>query len=133
MCRAALFHLKPNDTNKNKSKTACRVELFIQTTQLALTQFNTEVATHSHLEQQHTPGALQTECVCASRQQAHVFLSVVVRVSLEGQMWRVVTDSHQEDDDGAKDHHRGNQEETESVHSASDPAPVIFLLQAQQR
>lgn len=54
-------------------------------------------------------------------------------VSFEGQMWGVVTDSHQEDDDGAKGHHRGDQEETESVHSASDPAPVIFLLRGKQR
>lgn len=61
-------------------------------------------------------------------QQAWVFLSVIVGVSFEGQVWRVVTDSHEEDDDSAKGHHRGNQEETESVHGSSDPAPVIFLL-----
>lgn len=42
----------------------------------------------------------------------------------------MVTDSHQEDDDGAKGHHRGDQEEAESVHRASDPAPFILLLEA---
>lgn len=65
--------------------------------------------------------------MCVS-QQAWVFLSVVVRVSFEGQMRGVVTDSHQEDDDGAEGHHRGNQEETEAVHRTSDATPVIFLL-----
>lgn len=61
-------------------------------------------------------------------QQAWVLLSVVVCVSFEGQMWRMVTDAHQEDDDGAEGHHRGNQEETETVHRTGDTAPVIFLL-----
>lgn len=65
--------------------------------------------------------------VCGS-QQPGVLLCVVVRVSFEGQVWGVVTDSHQEDDDGADGHHRGNQEEAEPVHRASDPAPVILLL-----
>ncbi len=45
----------------------------------------------------------------------------------------MVTDSHQEDDDGADGHRRGNQEETESVHRASDPTPVIFLLWREQQ
>lgn len=64
-------------------------------------------------------------------QQAGVLLSVVMRVSFEGQVRRVVTDPRQEDDDGADGHHRGNQEETESVHRTSDPTPVIFLLRRQ--
>lgn len=61
-------------------------------------------------------------------QQARVVLSVVVWVSFKGQVGRLVTDSCQEDDDGAKGHHRGNQEEAESVHRTSDAAPVILLL-----
>lgn len=61
-------------------------------------------------------------------EQARVFLPVIVWVSLEGKAWRVVTDSHQEDDDGTEGHHRGDQEEAETVHRASDPAPVVLLL-----
>lgn len=61
-------------------------------------------------------------------QQTRVVLFVVVGVTFEGQRGRVVADPHQEDDDGAEGHHRGDQEETEPVHRASDPAPVVFLL-----
>ena len=67
--------------------------------------------------------------MCVS-QQAWVLLAVVMRVSFEGQMRRLVTDSHQEDDDGAKGHQRGHQEEAEPVHRASDAAPVVLLLKA---
>lgn len=63
-------------------------------------------------------------------QQACALLLVVVRVSLEGQVRRLVADSRQEDDDGAEGHQRGHQEEAEPVHRASDAAPVILLLRA---
>lgn len=76
---------------------------------------------------QHFPK--KTVCVRLS-QQAWVLLPVVMWVSFEGQMRRLVTDSRQEDDDGAKGHQRGNQEEAESVHRTSDAAPVILLLKA---
>lgn len=68
--------------------------------------------------------------VCRFSQEPSVLLSVVMRVSSEGQMRREVADPHQEDDDGAKGHHRGHQEEAEPVHRASDAAPVILLLEA---
>ncbi|TWW74018.1 Acetylcholine receptor subunit delta [Takifugu flavidus] len=48
--------------------------------------------------------------------QAWVLLSGVMRGSFEGQMRRLVTDSPQKDDYGAKGHHRGNQEEAEWVY-----------------
>lgn len=61
-------------------------------------------------------------------QQTCMVLHVVMRVSFKGQTWRTVAGSHQEDDDGAKDHHRSDQEEAETVDGASDATPVIFLL-----
>lgn len=60
--------------------------------------------------------------------QAEVLFSVVVWVSFKGQRWRVVTQPHQEDDDGAKGHHRSHQEEAEAVHGAGNATPVILLL-----
>lgn len=64
-------------------------------------------------------------------QQAQVVLAVVVRVSLEGQAGGVVTDPHEEDDDGAEGHHRGDEEEAEPVHCSGDAAPVVLLLRTQ--
>lgn len=66
--------------------------------------------------------------VCAS-EQPWVLLPVVVRVSLEGQVRRVVADPSEEDDDGAQGHHRGHQEQTQPVDGASNPTPVVLLLQ----
>lgn len=65
-------------------------------------------------------------------QRAWVVILVVVGVSFEGQVWGVVTDSHQKDDDGAERHHRSDEEEAEPVHRPGDPAPVVLLLRQQR-
>lgn len=80
-------------------------------------------------KQQMSGFKYKTVYVCVSLlRQAGVHISIVIWVSFKRQMWRVVTDSHQEDDNGADGHHWSYQEEAETVHSTSDTAPVIFLL-----
>lgn len=61
-------------------------------------------------------------------QQSWVVLLVVMRVSLKGQMGRVIANSHEEDDDGTKGHDWSDEEEAEAVNRASDATPVVLLL-----
>lgn len=60
--------------------------------------------------------------------EALVLLSIVIRVSSEGQWRGVVVDAHEEDPESAHHQQGGDEEEAEAVHGPCHLVPVVLLL-----